>query len=274
MNYLLSFRSRRHGGPVVPGRLIYEPGLGKLEDLRLESLVTVLVHGFNVDYSGGKQGLLQLADMLPSAASGAIVAVLWPGDHWTGPLSYSFEGRDADDTAFELARYLDDNLRPDATISSFIAHSLGCRVTMETVSRLLALDRRPEQVCLMAPAIDDDSLAAPNEYLQASNSLERIAALSSRKDKVLKYTYPAGDLLQAFMFWNESGDYALGYHGPRRHKQSGTGVPTTVLDWRIKKGKKVGHGDYIPGALPNDRQQAAAAFADAVISGSNDPVYD
>lgn len=272
MNYLLSFRSKRHGGPVVPGRLIQEDGLGKLEDLQLESSVTVLVHGFNVDYSGGKQGLLQLADMLPSAVSGAIVAVLWPGDHWSGPLSYSFEGRDADDTALELARYLDDNLRPDASMS-FVAHSLGCRVTMETVSRLLMFGREPTQICLMAPAIDDDSLAAPGEYRNASNSLERIAALSSRKDKVLKYAYPAGDLLQAFVFWDDSGDYALGYHGPRKHKKSGSGVPATVLDWRIKKRKKVGHGDYIPDSPPNDRQKAAAAFADAVVSGGSDPVY-
>ncbi len=188
-------------------------------------------------------------------------------------MSYSFEGRDADDTAFELARFLHDTLRPDAEIS-IVGHSLGCRVIMETIKRLNALGREVNQVCLMAPAIDDDSLSGPDEYLQETNGVQRVAAMSSRKDRVLKFTYPAGDLLQAFLFWRESGDYALGYHGPRKHKKSGTVVPTNVLDLHIAKGKDVDHGDYVPDVPPNERQQAAAAFADAVIAGASNPIYD
>ena len=271
MKYLLSFRTKNRGGPVVPGRLIPEPGLGTNNDLQVESAVAVLVHGFNVSLAKGKAGLLQLADMLPSA--GAIVAVVWPGDHWLGPLSYSFEGRDADDTAFELARFLHDTLRPDAEVS-IIAHSLGCRVTMETIKRLNALGREVDQVCLMAPAIDDDSLSGPDEYLHATNGVNRVAAMSSRKDRVLRFSYPAGDLLQSFLFWRDSGDLALGYHGPRRHKNSGTDVPNNVVDLRISKRKKVRHSDYVPKIPPNERQTAAAAFADAVIAGESDPPYN
>ncbi len=273
MKYLLSFRIKNKGGPVVPGRLIAEPGLGTHESLQVESKIMLLVHGFNVNLADGKTGLLTLADMLPSAGTDGIVAVLWPGDHWLGPLSYSFEGRDADDTAFELARFLHDTLRPDAEIS-IVGHSLGCRVIMETIKRLNALGREANQVCLMAPAIDDDSLSGPDEYLQETNGVQRVAAMSSRKDRVLKFTYPAGDLLQAFLFWRESGDYALGYHGPRKHKKSGTVVPTNILDLRIAKGKDVDHGDYVPDVPPNERQQAAAAFADAVIAGASNPIYD
>ena len=273
MKYVLSFRIKNKGGPVVPGRLIAEPGLGTYESLQVKSKIMLLVHGFNVNLANGKAGLLTLADMLPSAGADGIIAVLWPGDHWFGPLSYSFEGRDADDTAFELARFLHDTLRPDAEIS-IVGHSLGCRVIMETIKRLNALGREVNQVCLMAPAIDDDSLSGPHEYLQETNGVQRVAAMSSRKDKVLKFAYPAGDLLQAFLFWRDSGDYALGYHGPREHKKSGTVVPTNVLDLRIAKGKDVNHGDYVPDVAPNEKQQAAAAFADAVTAGESNPIYD
>lgn len=271
MKYLLSLRSQNTGGPVVPGHLVGEAGLGRLEDLQLEAGVTLLLHGFNVSLADGKAGLLRLAELLPSAAG--IVAVLWPGDHWLGPLSYSFEGRDADDSAFELARFLDDRLRPDAAIS-LVGHSLGCRLGMETVKRLDAVGRQVSRVCLMAPAIDDDSLSAPDEYQHETSRLSSVAAMSSVEDKVLKFAYPAGDLLQAFLFWQESGDFALGYHGPRKHRCSGTGIPNNLIDLRIPAARKVGHGDYVPDSPPNERQQAAGAFADAFLSGEREPQYD
>ena len=135
MDYLLSCRNQKTGGPVVPGFLEAGIGLGTLSDLQLETRVTVLLHGFNVNRPEGRKSLLKLAGLL--SASGGLLAVLWPGDHWSGPLSYSFEGRDADDTAFELCLYLHDNLRTDAGIG-FVAHSLGCRVAMETIKRLAA----------------------------------------------------------------------------------------------------------------------------------------
>jgi Alpha/beta hydrolase of unknown function (DUF900) len=270
MKYLLSLRNRNTGGPVVPGRLVGGAGLGRPEDLQIEAKVTLLLHGFNVALAVGRAGLLRLAALLPSAEG--IIAVLWPGDHWLGPLSYSFEGRDADDSAFELARFLDDRLRPDAAIS-MVGHSLGCRVVMESAKRLNALGREVAQVCLMAPAIDDDSLSAPDEYQHETSRLTGLAAMSSLEDRVLKFAYPAGDLLQAFLFWQESGDFALGYHGPRKHRRSGTGIPPNLLDLRIPAEKKVGHSDYVPDGPANAHQQAAAAFADAFLDGASEPQY-
>ena len=279
MKYLLSFRRDITGGPVMGGQLIEEAGLGTRATLQLETAVTVLLHGFNVNLRKGRKSLEQFADMLSASNTGALIATLWPGDHWTGPFSYAFEGRDADDTAKRLATYLNDILRPDAEIS-FIGHSLGCRVTMETITRLISVGRLPTQVCLMAPAIDEDSLAAPNEYLAATRTVGRVAVLSSRKDTVLRYAYPAGDLLQAFLFAEDSADSALGLRGARRHKKSGTAVPANVLNWRIRSDKGVRHRDYFPKKQEDvddedrpDRWWAAADFADAVISGIRDPVY-
>ncbi len=272
MNYLLSFRGKRKGGPVVPGFLEPGPGLGSLDSLRLESKITVLLHGFNVNYEKGRGSLLRFAMLLPSAQDGAIVATLWPGDHWLGPLNYSFEGRDADDTALELARFLGDVVRPTVSIA-LVGHSLGCRVAMETADRLIAAGHDPRQICLMAAAIDDYSLASPEAYLAATHGAARVAALSSKKDKVLKFAYPAGDLFEAFVFTDDTAGLALGYHGPRPHKASGTLVPPNVLDTRISNERKVGHGDYLPDESPNKEQKSAARFADAVLAGADSPVY-
>lgn len=272
MNYLLSCRNQKTGGPVVPGFLTAGLGLGTLSDLQLESRVTVLLHGFNVNRPEGRKSLLKLAGLLTTAGTGSLLAVLWPGDHWSGPLSYSFEGRDADDTAFELCRYLHDNLRAGAEIS-FIAHSLGCRVAMETIKRLAVKGRDVDQVCLMAAAIDDDSISAPQVYKVAGSQAQRVASLSSKKDTILHYAYPAGDLLQAFLFWKDSNGQALGYHGPRKHRKSSTLVPANMLDERIPKNKKVSHGDYLPGEQTSSKEFAAAKFADEVIGGAFNPVY-
>lgn len=272
MKYLLSFRTQQTGGPVVPGYLEVGPGLGTLDQLQVESRVTVLLHGFNVDLAKGRTQLLQLADMIAGTQAGGLIAVLWPGDHWVGPLSYSFEGRDADDTAFELAQYLNDHIRAGAEIN-FIAHSLGCRVTLETIKRMLPAGRNFEQVCLMAAAIDDDCLSAPGVYLQAASRAQRVASLSSKKDRVLRFAYPAGDLLQSFLFWADSEGLALGYHGPRKHRASATPVPANALDERIRKSRKVRHADYLPETPPSQKQQSAVEFADAVIRGDSDPVY-
>ena len=260
---------------MVPGHLEAGPGLGTRDDLQRETAIVVLLHGFNVNYKDGSKSLLKLTTLLPSAKNSAVIAVLWPGDHWSGPLSYSFEGRDADDTASELVRYLGDVTRPDASVA-FVAHSLGCRVAMETAARLIAAGRDPQQICLLAAAIDDYSLASTEAYLAATNGSARVAVLSSKKDNVLRFAYPAGDLFQAFIFADDFAGLALGYHGPRPHKASGSPVPKNVLDKRIPKSRRppVGHSDYLPGTKSvSDEQRAAAKFADAVLAGDDHPVY-
>lgn len=280
MPYLLDFRVRDTGGAVVPG-FLSEPDGGRAgpraeEDLAHEPALVFLLHGFNVSRPAGRKQLLALADLLPSAAgetAPALVATLWPGDHWTGPLSYPFEGRDADDSATELARFI-ERVVPSGTPLSFVAHSLGSRVVMEALTRLLGSGYPVEQVCLMAAAIDDFSLAAPPDYNRATVAGRRVAVLSSRRDRVLQLAYPVGDLLQAFFFFRrDQAGLALGYHGPRPHKASRTGVPGNVLHHPIPKKRRAGHFDYLPDTPPNDEQRSAARFADDVLAGRPAPAY-
>jgi hypothetical protein len=259
--YVLDFRDANRGGPVVPGRITH----GTEFDLRHQAAITFLFHGYNVTRDEGHVSLQRLAAALPALAGQALIAVLWPGDHWTRALSYSFEGKDADDTAKELVRYIDRVISPGTRLS-FVSHSLGARVAMETLSRL---DGRPypiSDVCLMAAAIDDFGLAHPKVYRDATATCRRLAVLASRRDKVLRFAYPAGDLLQAFIFFSkDQSGLALGYHGPRPHLKSPVGA--NVLHEQIPERRNASHGDYVPAPAPNAEQLSAAAYANAALSG-------
>ena len=275
MNYILDFRLSSVGGAVVPGRVISVAGpdaqFGTEDDLRLETKVTFLVHGYNVNRTNGKAALLRLANALQTAQhEQAIVFVLWPGDHGVlGPASYPWEGKDADDTASELIQFIEMTL-PPAVQLSFVSHSLGARVVLKTLAGLNT-HYAVQYVCLMAPAVDDFSLADPIYYRAAVSRASRVAVLASHKDTVLRDLYPIADLFQSFLFAKESSGRALGYHGPKNADHHA--IPQQVYHVQISDAHRVNHGDYIPDELPTTSQLAAANFADAILQGVLTPSY-
>lgn len=277
MRFLLDLRLADRGGPVRSrGHLIRDPdgpeGTAAEDRLRGASSVIFLLHGFNVTRPNGARSLRRLAELLPGAEGRALVGVLWPGDSWARAAGYSFEGRDADDSASALRRFIEDVLL-SGTVVSFAAHSLGCRVALETV---LHLDSRFEvdQLALMAAAVDDYSLAWDRAYRTAMGRARRASVLAARSDDVLRLAYPVGDLLQAFLFFRrEESGLALGHHGPRPHRRSRGTVPANVKHLQID-GLGVNHGDYLPGRSTNDKQRATARWCDEVLAGSLDPRYD
>lgn len=275
MIYLLTVRDGEAGRTVVPARLrsgtAAEP-LGDLDAFRVEPELTFLVHGFNVSRADGKRSLLQMARLLEPHITGGLVAVLWPGDHWSGPLSYSGEGRDADDSAFELARFITDHAGAEARLN-FVAHSLGSRVVLETVSRLTQAPQPIGQICLLAAAVDDDSLADPDVYFLPTETTGRVSVLYSKQDRVLQLAYPAGDLLQAFLYWRDESGGALGYHGPKKHAATRTRVRANVYTRRTPGRRKSGHGDYLPDVEINDEQISASEFVIQALLGDPAPTY-
>jgi hypothetical protein len=278
MIFELDFRDRDTGGAVTAGVLTEVAsgvsGPAALDLLRIEQAITILIHGFNVNRTDGRDKLHNLAMDLPSASSSAIVTLLWPGDHWVGPISYSFEGDDADDTAAMLVNFLEDAQLPATVPISFVTHSLGARVALETM-KALAGAHDVRQVCLMAAAVDDDCLSDPNFYRHAVEAAGRVAVLHSREDEVLRFAYPLGDLLQAFLFWRDSAGLALGYHGPRPRGQDDF-VPSTVIDFGIADQRGSDHGDYLwalPDVPQNNEHRSAAAYANAVLANEANPVY-
>lgn len=274
MKYFLSFRESPKGGAVAPGVLTRADGNSRdpIADLFLEKCVVFLLHGYNVDLKDGKDKLLQFAESLPSMKDAALVATLWPGDHWLGAFSYPFEWRDAWDTSAQFARFIGDNLRRDVPLS-FVTHSLGARVAMDTVRKICQIGFRIEQICLMAPAIDDDSLSDFRVYRRATNHSRRVSVLSSVEDEVLKFAYPVGDLLYTLFYRGESWDQALGYHGPMPEPEFHQQVPENVYHVAIPEGRHAKHGDYLPDKIPNDEQRSAAFFANATLKGANSPRY-
>ncbi len=267
MLYELDFRGANVSGPVVPGKLMQ----GRFDQLRRSRDVIFLIHGFNLDRHEGRLAMQNLAARLPSVQNSSLVSVLWPGDHWSGALSYSFEGRDADDTAVELARYIYNVIRRDARIS-FVTHSLGARIALGAIQHIGRYGYAADQVCMMAAAVDDYSVAIPTGYRFAVDRSRRIAVLASRNDSVLRYAYPAGDLLQAFVFWR-SDEYgqALGYHGPRA--RGSYAVPRQVFHSQISDWRNAGHSDYVPTNPPTRNQESAADFCDQVLAGVQLPIY-
>lgn len=233
-----------------------------------------MVHGFNVDRADGTAELTALGANLPAVGSGAAVAVLWPGDSSIGPLSYPFETSKADDSAVELATFIGDNLQPGTAIS-FIGHSLGCRVVMETVRQLFMKGIPVSQVCLMAAAVDNDSLGSAVEYFGAAQFADRVGVLYSPSDKVLEFAYPLGNLLSAFIHWTETTDAALGYTGPRPSGSPPGAPPVEVQGVGIPSGDGVDHGDYLPDATGtlSDKQKAAARFANSMLAGDSPLAY-
>jgi hypothetical protein len=268
--YVLDFRSADQGGAIVPGKLtLANPTIDALRQCRD---VAFLIHGFNVNRANGSAALQAFAKLLPITSSSAAVAVLWPGDAWSGPLCYPFETNKADDTAVELAKFIADNLQPQTRVS-IVAHSLGCRVAMQTVQQLYILGFDVAQVCLMAAAIDNDSLAEVADYRVGAQYAGRTAVLYSPSDSVLKAAYPAGNLLSAFLHWSATTDTALGFAGPRACSDGS--IPDSVTATGIPAPNEVNHGDYLPNydGTANNMQLAAARYANAVLAGLQPLVY-
>jgi hypothetical protein len=272
IGFVLDLRSAPQGGAVVPARLT-TPG-GTLDQLQQCGSIAFLVHGFNVDRADATGELQAFGAKLTALGEGAAVSVLWPGDSIVGPLCYPFETNKADDSAVELATFIADNL-PQRPVISFVGHSLGCRVVMETVRHLWIKDIPVAQVCVMAAAVDNDSLACAAEYFNAAQYASRVAVLFSPSDHVLREAYPLGNLVSAFLHWTSTTDAALGYTGPRASTSAPGTLPPEVGGTGIPLSAGVDHGDYLPtadGAF-NAKQLAAARFANAVIAGVGPLTY-
>lgn len=261
----LNFRRFAIGGPAIPGRLHDAAGRALPWSVMEESEEVVFaLHGFNVTESAGRRTLGDFAALVPSPL--LTLGVLWPGDGAANALTYPFEEKPADDTATWLARTVLDHARPTARLN-FIAHSLGCRVVLETMRRLLRHGRTAARVGLMAGAVDGDALARADRYRAAVRAAERVAILASRKDWVLEWAFPAGDFV-ASLFRGGYTAPALGYAGP-----TGADLPAHALRKRELEAAGVGHADYLPGRPPNACHVATARWARALIDGAPDPAW-
>lgn len=273
--HLLDFRIQSVGGPVVRPRMYLlaedgreievEPGPA----LNTHPAWTFLIHGFANDRPEGKAKLsayaAQVRKEAPELDSG-LALVLWPGDNLLSPLTYSVEEEDAQSTADQLSDFILEHLPPSIR-PHFIAHSLGSLVALETMKRLHG-NGVPAGVCLLlAGAVDCDALARRARFQACVQAASRVQVLSSKKDIVLHWCFPIGDLIAGFLFGGYTRS-ALGRVGPQA-SEAREGIPGTVASLPLSNDWKVGHGDYLAAADGgmNPKQLSSAHLAAGILTG-------
>lgn len=234
------------GGGEVSQKVQIKTGttLENYTDLNLSDLLSFIhgqdvligTHGFNVNRQQGIECLSYWESLLvPNPFPGAFVGLLWPGDSESlHALSYPVEPKNATAAGNMIATFVDNNFGNASSIS-FVSHSLGARVVLQAISQMHLPVRR---AILMAGAIGDHCLTG--EFAAVQNKVEVISVLASKKDEVLRWAFPVGDLAAEIIDhdhpWWES---ALGRFGPSprpEHFRNPCEIP---------KGWDYGHGDYL-----------------------------
>ena len=146
---------------------------------------------------------------------------------------------------------------------------------METVRQLWIMDILIAQVCLMAAAIDNDSLSIATAYQRAAQYSARTGVLYSPSDAVLRNANPVGNLLSALLHGSSTTDAALGYSGPLSASSPPIVTASQVEAVGIPAIAGVDHGDYLPNAAgqSNPHQASATRFADSVLAGVTPLAY-
>ena len=205
----VTFRKEAVGGDVS------EPRVCPPNALALRRRVILLIHGFNVTEEHGLETYRRFVDRLREmlaipregpVADDRLVAVYWPGDADWGfakPLAYMRSVPRARDIGASLARLLDDAATTGIVEVDIVAHSLGCRLALET---LLAVHGNPgsrvhiRRIQLMAAAVptfmffDDDDVPRLREAFESSLEIGA-KSLYSGSDAVLSYAFPPGQTL-------------------------------------------------------------------------------
>lgn len=254
-----SLRDRLRGNPKGARTL----GWQEVRDLFQDKSVCFLIHGFNVNRDRGYAGLGVLAQellglgpkMTPAKPKGAriaqadlVVPVIWPGDWYIPGVNYPFEMGDVYSTAEQFAAFLAGDGRGALSVS-FVSHSLGARIILDTLARTLpkAAGRRMpifDAAIMTAPAADEDILDDPR-FAAAVAALQRILIVSSMKDSVLRDAFPPGDKVEAALWRNEKPSaYALGAFGPKL--KPGSPAAGKVRWFPIDPAVGQGHDDYLP----------------------------
>jgi hypothetical protein len=251
-NNPLSLRNRIGQGQA--GVLSWAEVSAALRDKR----VCFLVHGFNVNRDHGYTGEGALAQELlglgpvfagqpPAAMVDLVIPVLWPGDWILPGVNYPFELGDVRATGERFAEFLRSEAQTASRVS-FVSHSLGARVVLETVARAVAAGKPASELdlaILTAAAADDDVLDDPR-YRMAIGALRQILVVSSMDDDVLGRVFPLGDAVEAALWQGEkASSRALGRFGPKALKP-GSAAAGKVRWFDIDPAEKVGHDHYFP----------------------------
>jgi hypothetical protein len=273
MTYFIDLRADSAGGNPVPGvesvvvRTDAQPNPNPTHPFAPELIqaiqgrdVLLGTHGFNVNRANGISNLSHWAEWLNLGPNGFFVGVLWPGDsRWLPVLDYPMEGNETIKSGELLAAFLDADFR-GANSLSFVSHSLGARVVLQTV-RNLSGNTRINTITVMAGAIDDTCLI--DEYQDAVSRANMVSVLASSCDEVLKWAFPVGNPAAGIVtrgdpYWHG----ALGRFGPNPPDQPVNlwKTPNFPDSWEF------GHHSYIncQGPISGPPAESGAFFPPAL----------
>lgn len=197
--FQLTCRARARGrglAPVAPVEGTPDPATSGLDRL------TLFIHGYNNDHEEATAAWRRTSDALlrRNVDTSAVVLFYWPGDYsrWeaVAALSYPLTVPVAEETARLLVLYLTGvvEARRRTLSLSFVAHSLGALVTLESL-RLLRdarLDIVIDHVLLMAAAVPEGFCTSGETYGDAFSAATREMVLYSLDDPVLKKYFQVG----------------------------------------------------------------------------------
>ncbi|AUX78336.1 alpha/beta hydrolase [Sinorhizobium fredii] len=244
MSMFLSFRKLPVGGGTLTDPIAWNStndfklrrvDISKLTGVVAGQEILFAVHGYNNSQSEAVCTLSRFEHVLKLPPNIVFVGILWPGDSKAGFISYPVEKPTASDVGRYLAKFCNRKLARAASIS-FVSHSLGARVVLETIR---GLERETRSACLLAAAIERTCLE--KEYADSFSKTDSVHVLASREDEVLRFAFLAGNLFgHALDPTAVPLSSALGYAGPRKP------IGKTLPPWSIADNEKYDHGDYLP----------------------------
>ena len=160
----------------------------------------LLVHGYNVDEEVAQKGYNQFRDHLRVLGSHILAdklgEVYWPADErWKliSTLRFSNKVPRARQVGRLFAEYLVSRKQPRQLV--LIAHSLGCRMVLETLRILAERRSRPQvKLFLMAAGVPVPMVEPEGRLRKAAESAIEKYAYYSKSDEAL-FVFPAGQWL-------------------------------------------------------------------------------
>lgn len=174
--------------------------------------ICLLIHGFNTTLKSVLRAYAELqsglhdAGLMGADGYGLVIGFAWPG--WNSAPGY-FPARKSANRSGLLLRKLLQQLQPAAAAIDVQTHSLGARVALSALRA--AKTELVRNLLLSAPAVDRGILAKGRMFHNSLKACQRCLVYYSRRDKVLRHSFPLGDLADGIQ-------QALGLAGPQNPK--------------------------------------------------------
>jgi hypothetical protein len=224
-----------------------------------ERPITFLVHGYNVEPGDAANSFVQLIEkikesnpVLPLQLSNNCYLVCWRAyasnsfvseKSFFSGITYPIQVTTAIEAAKALKRYIKRNIKrninsDNSKLQAFrdvqinvIAHSLGCRLTLELISNFKK-ESSPvfQSVILMAAAVPLQYIGFnnPHHLSKRARTPQRTVAIYSKRDWILDIAFPIGQTLAGEGLF----PVAVGRTGGPAHY------------WHYTKQTRNGHSDY------------------------------